>query len=473
MCGIVGMFGPDMPLETMSKQMTALNYRGEQNAGIVLVKENSGIFYEKSEPFGPVSALSMLFLKTFSHYKKNDCFRAAIGHLRYSTEGGPSIKSAQPLYGKIGEYEIFLAHNGDTPNFEEMRRDLTEQRQVFSTDADSELILKYTSLAAKDDIFDSLLFGLRAYQGTYAILILVKKGNEIKLAAVRDQSGNRPLVLGKLGQGYVLASENVAFESIGADFIREIKPGEMLIISEQGLESRQLLPNGIDKLYHCVFEQIYFLHPASMAFNLPVAEFRETLGKIAAQRYGHLVKEEDIIVPVPDSAKYFADGFCKFLKKPAEGALIRHHATVLRSFTQADQNTRVEAVRDKISIIKRKVEGKWIWLMEDSIVRGNVAKKIIRGLKANGAAGVRMLVSAPPIVGLCKKGIDYSGNLIAASYTKNSETDIEAIRKEIGADFLAYLKIDDLKEAIKSLNSDPEHFCYGCFEGREPIWKVW
>ncbi|MBI2591676.1 MAG: amidophosphoribosyltransferase [Candidatus Brennerbacteria bacterium] len=479
MCGIVGMFGPDMPLNVMSKMMTALNYRGEQNAGIVLTKENGDVFYEKSEPFGPVSALSTLFMKTFSHYKKEDNFLAAIGHLRYSTEGGPSIKNAQPLYRKIGQNEIWLAHNGDTPNFEEMRQDLNEYNSDFSTDSDSEFILKYIAIAGKEDIIEAIKLGLADYRGTYALLMLVKNGQNIKLIAARDPSGNRPLALGTSNNEYknneyFIASEDCAFEIINAKFIREIEPGEMLIISKQGLESQKLLENGVNKLHHCVFENIYFSFPSSTVFNIPVAEFRETLGKIAAQRYGYLVKEEDIIVPVPDSAKYFADGFCKFLKKPPDGALVRHHTTVLKSFTQADQNSRVEATRDKISMIKRMIEGKRILLMEDSIVRGNASRKLIKGLKANGAADVKMLVSSPPIIGPCEKGIGHNENLIAAKYLDNEKNpDIEAIRKEIGADFLAYLTIDDLKNAIKEFRGNPNHFCFGCFEGREPIWEVW
>lgn len=475
MCGIVGMFGPDIPLNVMSKMMTVLNHRGEQNAGLVLAKNNQ-VFYETSEPFGPVSALSMLFMKTFSIYKEEDFCDAAIGHLRYGTKGDSSKKNAQPLYIRIGDYEIWLSHNGDTPNFEEMHQDLIERWQSFSTTADSEFILKYIALASKDDILDSIRLGLRDYKGTYALLMLVKKDKEIKLIAARDPTGNRPLALGKLNNGYILASENMAFEIIKGKFIREIEPGEILIISKEGLESRRL-ENDIKKLAHCVFEQIYFSRPDSKVFGLPVDEFREALGKIAAERYGHLVEKDDIVTYIPDSARHFAVGFCKVLKRPMDEIFVRHHTSIMRSFTQADQNSRLEAIRNKMNIIRKMIAGKRVWVLDDSMVRGNSARRIVRSLKNSdeneNADWVGMGISAPPIIGPSKKGVAIIDNLIAAFYTKNGETDKEAIRKEIEADYLFYLNIDDLKEVIKSLKGNPNNFCYGCFEGREPIWEVW
>ena len=310
------------------------------------------------------------------------------------------------------------------------------------------------------------------YRVTYDLIMLIKNGEKTQLIACRDPSGNRPLALGTLNNGYVVASENRAFEKISAKFIREINPGEIIVINEKGLKSHQLLDKPV-KIKQCVFENIYFSFPSSTVFNLPVWKFRELLGKIAAEKYGKFIENNDVITNPPDSSNYFADGFCKYRQKPLERAIIRGHEETIRSFTQPNQEEQENTVREKFSIIGEKVKGKRVWVLDDSIVRSITARKIIRSLRMNGAAWIGFISSAPPIIGPCKKGINHNDNLIAAKYLNDKTADIEAIRKEIEADFLAYLTIDDLKDAIKEFRENPNNFCFGCFEGREPIWEVW
>ncbi|MBI2451031.1 MAG: amidophosphoribosyltransferase [Parcubacteria group bacterium] len=472
MCGIVGFFDIEQPLTVLSDMMTALQYRGEQSAGVALVKDNGKIIHEKA--LGPVSEVSK---KICGQIQKEDKFIAGIGHLRYGTAGNRSgLKNAQPLYTTLSHGEIFLAHNGDTPNLDQMKNALTKEGAIFYTDSDTELILQYISRSKAKTLILRIKEGLESYQGTYSIVILARDEEGIKLIAARDPSGNRPLALGRLDDGYIIASENQAFEIVNGSGIREINPGEMLVISDKKLES-YLLKNleKSSRRHFCVFENIYFSFPNSMVFNLPVWQFRELLGQKAALRYGHLVKRDDIVTNPPDSSNYFADGFCKTIGVNLDRVFVRRHSSIIRSFTQETPEKRYDAIRKKMSLIGEKVKGKRVWVFDDSMVLGSTSKKIIRSLKANGAIWVGMILGAPPIIGSCYKGIDFiKNNLIAAKYLKDGEAvDIEAIKKEIEADYLIYLSLNDLQDTISVLGKKQHDFCFGCFTGQEPIWGVW
>ncbi len=474
MCGIVGVFNVGKPFSVTSDMMTALQYRGEQGAGIALAKKDGNFFYERTlglnlELSGKIENL---------HLNESDYF-AGIGHLRYGTSGSRrSLENAQPLHCKTSWGEIYIGHNGDTPYFNEMKASLSEQGRVFLTDSDTEFILHHIGLSKEADPITAIKHGLRSYKGTYAIVMLVETAQGVKLIAARDPSGNRPLTLGKLDGGYIVASENSAFETVNGEFIREIRPNELLVISGAGIEKHHIEPMlVIDtarvKFHQCIFENIYFSFPSSNVFGIPVDLFREELGQKAARRYGHLIGGDDIVTNPPDSSNFFIDGFCKELKRQPEKVFLRRHSIKIRSFTQESEETRDAAIRRKFSIRGHLVTGKRVWLLDDSVVRGKTSKKLVRSLRNNGAVWVGVLSSCPPIIGPCHKGIDMTDDLIAAKHMKDGQVDIEGIRKEIEADFVGYLTFEDVFEVISSFRLNPENFCFGCFQNREPIWHKW
>lgn len=495
MCGIVGVFDINQPVTIItSDMMTALQYRGEQSAGVAIARKEGKIFsldktkeifvYERA--LGPVGEI----FRKICPKTKTENFVASIGHLRYGTCGDrDTLINAQPFFGQSNLGAIFLAHNGDTPNLDSMTQDLISQEKFvhFESSSDSELILQFILRSKENNLIEAIKSGLERYKGTYALVMLTYDEEGIKLIAARDPSGNRPLSLGRLNGGYLVASEDLAFERVNGTFEREIKPGEMLILSYKkyghSREHKNLLRNMSQKnrTHQCVFEEIYFSSPGSNTFNLPVWQFRETLGKKAARLFGGLVEEYDVITNPPDSSNFFADGFAKGIGKNLERVFIRHHSSIIRSFTQDTPDKRYDAIRKKMSIIGKKVENKRVWLLDDSIVRGNTSRKLIRSLKANGAVWVGVISSAPPIIGPCHKGIDFINNeLVAAKYLKKEvapgfakKPNIGMIRKEIEADFLGYLTLDDLKDAIEAFEQNPKDFCLGCFTGHEPIWGNW
>lgn len=468
MCGVFGVYGVEKPVEILCDMMGSSQYRGEQGAGVALLKNDGEFFFEREAGLVP-----NLMQKIGEDVKRRQ-FLAGIGHLRYGTSGSRfSLKNVQPLYAKIGETDIYLAHNGDTPNHEFTRAELIGQGAIFTTDSDTEFVLHLIGFSEGKDIVSKIIEALAEYRGTFSITMLVKDENGVKLIAARDPWGNRPLALGKIGDGFVVASEDSAFEVVGADFLREIKPGELLVISENGIEEytlKGLAPRG--GLCQCVYEGVYFSFPTSNIFGFSVSAFREELGRLAERRFGHLVRPGDVIINIPDSSNSFLDGFCKSLGVYPERAIVRRHS--MRSFTQDNQAKRDEAVRKKHSRDTRRIVGKRVWVLDDSVVRGTTSRKINRMLRAGGAEWIGYILSCPPIIGHCRKGIDFSENLIAAqNLTDEGLPDIERVKEFIEADFLGYLDLSDLKSAVRNMGLVPENFCYGCFENREPIWNMW
>lgn len=488
MCGIAGFFNIEQPATIIaSDMMTALQYRGEQSVGVAFARKEGKIFssnrtkqlFVHERALGPAGEV----FRKICPKTKAENFVAGIGHLRYGTCGDrDALTNAQPFFGTSHLGAIFLAHNGDTPNLDPMIQELLSQEKFihFESSSDSEMILQLILRSKENNLMNAIKSGLERYKGTYALVILAYDEEGIKLIAARDPSGNRPLSLGRLNGGYLVASEDLAFERVNGIFEREIKPGEMIILSHKkyghSREHKNLLINPLQKngLHQCVFEEIYFSSPGSNTFNLPVWQFRETLGKKAARLFGALVEENDIITNPPDSSNFFADGFAKGIGKNLERVFIRHHSNIIRSFTQDTPDKRYDAIRKKMSIIGGKVKNKRVWLLDDSIVRGNTSRKLVRSLKVNGAVWVGIISSAPPIIGPCHKGIDFiDSDLVAAKHLTKGEPDIEAIKKEIEADFLLYLPLFELKDAISSFGEKNENFCLGCFTGHEPIWGNW
>ncbi len=470
MCGVVGVFGVEQAQVPLFRMMSVLQYRGEQSCGYSLAYENGTIFHKKE--LGHLGGL----LEQFSRLSSVK-FYSGIGHLRYGTAGArKSIDNAQPLLFVAGDHEIHIAHNGDTPFFEEMRKNLSEKGVVFRTNSDTELILNFIGLNRNGSLIEAVHEGLSHYKGTYSVVILVKEDGKVSLIAARDPSGNRPLVLGKLGGGFLIASEDHAFEAVKGEVVREVRPGEMLLINESGIKEYSIPNRCGTSVKHCSFELNYFSLPRSKIFGVPVYAFREAMGVRLARIYGHHIRPDDVITFVPDSSNFFAAGFCKFMQMPLDIVFIRRHHGAkepIRSFTEDTEQNREDAVRNKFSFIREKVMGKRVVLLDDSIVRGTVSKKLVALLLEGGATEVLVIVSFPPIIGPCYKGMDFLAKLIAADHTKNGLLNKQNLQQEIGASLVGYPEIEDVYQVLAQLKADPKNFCMGCAENKEPIWSAW
>lgn len=477
MCGVVGAFNIPNPYETNILMADSLPHRGENGAGIGLGGDSVELFWERSE-FNVPDLIRKIKNKDFTN------FHSGIGHVRYGTAGDRrSREDAQPLYAQMMWGSILLAHNGDSPFMVEDRQALIDKGLIFTTSSDSEIMLHHMALAGTSDTVESIKHGLRSYRGTYALGMLVKDRDGVKLIAARDPSGNRPLSLGRLNEGYLISSEDSAFETVEGSYERDIAPGELLVISKDGLVSENIFPSGHDTpLKQCVYENIYFSLPTSKVFGIGVGEFRTILGRYLAKRYGHLIKPGDIITYVPDSANFFASGFSDFLNRRLTTLIIRRHTT--RSFIQESQMIRDDALRRKFSFHRHKIRKilnknpeTRVWLIDDSIVRGNTSKKIIRALRGLGFQWVGILSSAPVITGPCHKGIDMpgkEGTLISVGRMKNELLpDNEKIAEAVEANFVGYLPVQDLYDTVRSFGKKLDDFCFGCFENRDPIWGKW
>ena len=489
MCGVVAVFNVSDPGRKILNMLNGLPHRGENGAGIVLGRESGDFIWERSE-------LSVGALEVVLEGKNVSGFSYGVGHIRYGTAGDRRIiDNTHPLKANILCGEVYLAHNGDSPFAEEDSLALKNKGQIFWTSTDSEIILQNMSLSDSDDLIESLKCGLYNYRGTYAIAMLAKdKSGSIKLLVARDKYGNRPLKLAKIGNGYAVASEDVAFEKIGADYIRDIAPGEMLIISKDGLQTELTYGEGVfGPLRQCVYELVYFSDPTSEIFGIPVSGFRELLGSLLAKRYGSSVHDHDVVSYIPDSAKYYGEGFCNTLNKKLETLILRTHAT--RSFIQDGQFIREDTIRRKLNFDRHKIKQilkrnpfTRFWFVDDSIVRGNVSRKIISAFKNNSnsilksmgydhAVWVGWLSAAPALLGPCQKGIDMpgkEGQLFAPQFLASQyEVDTEAMAKNLDCNFVGYSHLSDIYDAVRFSGKRVDDYCFGCFENRDPVWNKW
>jgi len=377
----------------------------------------------------------------------------AIGHVRYSTHGESKIKNCQPFTVNYARGALAVAHNGNIVNATSIRKDLENEGAIFQSNMDTEVVVHLLSKCKKKDGVERLKEVLSKIEGAFSLLFLT----ETKLIAARDPSGFRPLVLGKMGESYIVASETVAFDLIGAEFVREIEPGEIVIISEDGLESHRFAQN--QKKNHCIFEYVYFARPDSQIFNRDVYAMRKGFGEMLAKENP---VDADIIVPVPDSGVPAAIGYSQESKIPFELGLIRNHY-VGRTFIEPEQSIRHFGVKVKLNPVKKTMEGKRVVLVDDSIVRGTTSKKIIKMVRDAGAKEVHMRISSPPTKWPCFYGIDTPSRKELISAHK----ELEEIREFIDADTLQYLSIDSLYWFDKK--SEKEWFCDACFTGKYPI----
>jgi amidophosphoribosyltransferase len=445
-CGIVGIFEPDcIPVgETLYYGLYALQHRGQESAGMA-VSDGREIRHYKAmglvnEVFGDEDVMARL-----------GDGHVGIGHVRYSTSGASELINSQPLVVRYSEGTIALAHNGNLVNIEALRRELEAQGSIFQTTLDTEVI---ASLIAKTggDIVEAIKRAMQSIKGSYALVVMTKD----RLIGVRDPLGIRPLALGKLGSAYVLASESCAFDAVGAEFIRDVRPGELIVADRDGLSSVRTEAPLDSKL--CIFEFVYFARTDSIIDGISVYQARENAGRILARRYP---VEADLVSGVPDSAITAALGYAKESGTPYGESLAKNRY-VGRTFIKPRQELRESGVKIKLNALRRNVQGKRLVLLEDSIVRGTTTRRTIEMLRMAGAREVHMRVSSPPVKFPCYFGIDTpsAGELIGSSHS------VEEIRRIIGADSLEYLEIGDLMKTVEGSGCG---FCRGCFDGDYPV----
>ncbi len=375
----------------------------------------------------------------------------AIGHVRYSTAGESHIGNAQPILIDSHRGQIALAHNGNLVNALQLRRDLERDGAIFQSSSDSEVILHLIARSRAESIEDAITEALMQVKGAFSLIFLTPD----KMYAVRDPHGFRPLSIGQLGHTVLVASETCALDIVDAQWLRDVAPGEMVIISNAGEQS--LMPFPETKTTQCIFEHVYFSRPDSYVFGRSVSLSRNILGRELARE--HPV-DADMVIPIPDSGVFAAIGFAQESGIPFEFGLIRNHY-VGRTFIEPKQSIRNFGVRVKLNPVRDVLEGKRVVVVDDSIVRGTTSRKIVRMLRMAGAKEVHFRVSCPPTIGSCYYGIDtpYRHDLIASSHS------IEEIRKYLDADSLGYLNIDGL---MKAVGNEPK-FCTACYTLNYPV----
>ncbi len=442
-CGIFAVFGHPNAAVLTYYGLFALQHRGQESAGIVTCcgKDSS---FQLHRDMGLVS--QVFGAEALERLKGT----RAVGHARYSTTGSSTLKNAQPFVVDCFRGQIAVAHNGNLINAAVLRDELERKGSIFQTTADSEIIPHL--LAQPLNNGGSALSVLRRLEGAFSLVIM----SESEIVAVRDPFGFRPLVLGKLDGAYVVASETCAFDLVHAEFIREIEPGEVLIISEDGLRSEW--PFRDEQSAFCMFEYVYFARPDSILGGVNVAKVRTEMGRELARRFP---VEADLVVPVPDSGNYAALGFAQELSIPYEHAFVRNHY-IGRTFLQPSQLIRDFDVRVKLNLIKEAVEGKRVVVVDDSIVRGTTARARVVNLREAGAKEVHMRVSCPPHRFACHYGIDFPDpeKLIA------NQLSMEKICEYLGVDSLGYLDLDGM---VRATGKPANEFCLACFTGNYPL----
>lgn len=442
-CGLFGIYGHPEAARMTYFGLYALQHRGQESAGIVSF-DGQKMFEHKGMGLVPD-----VFKEEDLDQLKGDI---AIGHVRYSTTGSSLIRNAQPFMVHFKDLNIAIGHNGNLINTWELRKELEDEGVIFQTTMDSEVIVH---LLAKylngNSIEEAIIKALNKIQGAYSLLILVNN----KLIALRDPLGFRPLSIGKVGSSYVLASETCAFDLLEAEYLRCVKPGEMVIIEEDRLNS--LFFAEPKKQASCIFELIYFARPDSIVFEEEVYLARKKMGSILAQE---APIDADFVMPFPDSGVYAAIGYAQESGLPFEMAMIRNHY-VGRTFIQPSQDMRDFGVRVKLNPVAKMIKNKKIIIIEDSIVRGTTIRTRVKKLREMGAREIHMRVSCPPIRYPCFFGIDFSskGELIASKQSVND------IARFIGLDSLHYLSLEGLKKSVSWKNN----FCLACFNEDYPL----
>jgi amidophosphoribosyltransferase len=442
-CGVFGVYAPGHDVARLAYfGLYALQHRGQESAGIATC-EGGHITTMRD-----AGLVSQVFDEDKLRALEGDM---AIGHVRYSTTGGGSWENAQPVWRDDGR-ELALAHNGNLTNAVELYNELREKGIEFRGTSDSEIMAALLSSNEGRFIEDAVADVVPRLEGAYSTVVMTKHA----IVAFRDPYGVRPLSLGRLGDRYVVASESCAFDIIGAELLREVHPGEMVSLSERGLEVRQVVRS--DRRAFCVFEQIYFSRPDS---RLEGGVLQQVRGKMGEILWREAPVDADLVISVPDSGNPAANGFARASGIPQNDGLIKNRY-VQRTFIQPGQELRKHGLRMKFNPLPEIVEGQRVVVVDDSIVRGNTTKQIVGMLRDAGASEIHLRISAPPIRHPCHYGIDMSTSeeMIAHGRT------IDEVADELGADSLAYLSMEGVYEAV---GSGPEAHCDACFTGRYPL----
>ena len=443
-CGVFGVYGHPKAAELTYYGLFALQHRGQESAGIV---SSDGKEFHTHKGMGLVpQVFDATALQSLTG-------NLAIGHTRYSTTGSSHIRNAQPLTVDCARGQIAIAHNGNLTNAAPLREELELKGSIFQTTVDSEIILHLLAQPSCNGSANTLVQTMRRIQGAFSLVIMTEK----ELIGVRDPHGFRPLSLGRVDDAWVLSSETCAFDLIHAKFVRDIEPGEIVVINERGITSVQAYPEKQDRAF-CIFEYVYFARPDSTIAGRNVHQARVEMGRQLARE--HPV-EADLVIPVPDSGNCAALGFSLESGIPYEMAFVRNHY-VGRSFLQPSQLIRDFNVRVKLNLIAELVKNKRVVVVDDSIVRGTTCKARVNTLKEAGAREVHVRVSCPPHMHPCVYGIDFPdrSKLMAANHP------LDGIRKYLKADSLHYLSIEGM---VKATGQPKEAFCMACYDGRYPV----
>ncbi len=443
-CAVVGIYNSPNAASIAYYSLFAMQHRGQEATGIATSNGEKITTIKKNGLVTEVFCDETLNkLKGFS----------AVGHNRYSTAGNDSISDAQPLFARYDLGEIAIVHNGNLTNANEIRNDLIKEGAIFQSYMDTETLIHLVARAEQENLIDRIKEAALRLKGAFCFVILSRK----KMFVIRDEYGFRPLSLGEItnpdgSKGYIVASETCSFDLVGAKFLRDVEPGEMLVFSQEGMESHRIMrPNP----YPCVFEYIYFARPDSRIFGRLVYNIRKNMGEELAKENPI---EADLVIPVPDSGVAAALGYSKESKIPFELGIIRNHY-VGRTFIEPTQQIRELKVKLKLNPIRELIENKRIIVIDDSVVRGTTSRQIVKILRDCGAKEIHMKISSPPTISPCYYGVDTPSkeDLISAKMTH------QEVCQFIGADSLSFLSIEGLK---RSIGAEDYHYCQACFDGQ-------
>lgn len=446
-CGVFGIWGHESAAHLSYYGLHALQHRGQEGAGIVVT---DGQYFKAVKGEGLVN-------EVFNEEKLNSATgHSAIAHVRYTTAGGGGIDNVQPLLFRSSTGSLAVAHNGNLVNANHLKQHLERSGSIFHSTSDTEVIVHLIKKSKKPRFLDQVKEALSLLKGAFSILILTKD----KMIVARDRNGLRPLAIGKLGESWVVASETCAFDLIGAEYVREVEPGELIIISNDGvIEDRYVTQ---ERRTMCAMEYIYFARPDSNIDEVNVHMARKRMGKQLAREMKNI--DADVVTGVPDSSISAAIGFAEESGIPYEMGLIKNRY-IGRTFIQPTQELRERGVKMKLSPVVQVVRGKKVVMVDDSIVRGTTSRRIVKMLKEAGAKEVHVAISSPPLSNPCFYGIDISSDseLIATGKT------VDEICEAIGADSLTFLSPEGLVEAVgRPFDDEDGGLCMACFTGKYP-----
>jgi len=446
-CGVFGIFAPDRDVARLSYfALFALQHRGQESAGIATAEAGGNIMTLRD-----VGLVSQVFDEHKLRSLEGDI---AIGHVRYSTTGSSAWENAQPVY-RSDARELALAHNGNLINAVQLHSELRERGVAFRSTSDSEIIAALLSTHPAERIEDAVCDVLPRLEGAFSTVVMTRDG----VVAFRDPHGIRPLALGQLGDRYCVASESCAFDIIGATYLREVEPGEVVSLGPSGIQTRMAVEG--ERRAFCVFEHIYFARPDSRMAGTVLQAARGRMGEILARE---APADGDLVIAVPDSGNAAARGYARGSGLPQDDGFVKNRY-VARTFIQPGQELRRHGLRMKFNPLPEIVSGRRLVVVDDSIVRGNTTRQIVQMLRDAGASEVHMRISAPPIRHPCHYGIDMSSSEEMIAHDRT----VEEVAAELGCDSLAYLSLEGLEGVYEAIGGERATHCDACFSGEYPL----